>query len=95
MNGTEKKLSNNSTKHSITREQLQGSPLTKQDTLETYADISPELGSFQGYLTSSNSNQMENPLGMHLGKCLYICRMHSMRKSGIWKHWEFLRRPKM
>ena len=39
MKGTERKLSNNSTKHSIPREQLQGSPLTKQDILETYADI--------------------------------------------------------
>ena len=29
MSGTEKKLSNNSTKHSISKEQLQGSPLTK------------------------------------------------------------------
>ena len=48
MNGTEKKLSNNSTKHSITREQLQGSPLTKQDILETYADIFTRIGKFPG-----------------------------------------------
>ena len=86
MNGTEKKLSNNSTKHSITREQLQGGPLTKQDILETYANIFTRIGKFPGLLTSSNSNPMQNPLDMHLGKCLYICRMHSMRKSGIWKH---------
>ena len=48
MNGTEKKLSNNSTKHSITREQLQGSPLTKQDILETYANIFTRIGKFPG-----------------------------------------------
>ena len=48
MNGTEKKLSNNSTKHSITREQLQGIPLTKQDILETYADIFTRIGKFPG-----------------------------------------------
>ena len=48
MSGTEKKLSNNSTKHSITREQLQGGPLTKQDILETYADIFTGIGKFPG-----------------------------------------------
>ena len=48
MNGPEKKLSDNSTKHSITREQLQGSPLTKQDILETYADIFTRIGKFPG-----------------------------------------------
>ena len=48
MNGTEKKLSNNSTKCSITREQLQGGPLTKQDILETYADVFTGIGKFPG-----------------------------------------------
>ena len=48
MSGTEKKLSNNSTKHSITREQLQGSPLMKQDILETYADVFTGIGKFPG-----------------------------------------------
>ena len=86
MKGTVRKLSNNSTKHSISKEQLQGGPLTKQDILDVYVMFSPELGSFQDYLTSSNLNQMQNPLDMHLGKCQYTCRKHSMRKSGIWKH---------
>ena len=48
MNGTEKKLSNNSTKCSITREQLQGGTLTKQGILETYADIFTRIGKFPG-----------------------------------------------
>ena len=48
MNGPEKKLTDNSTKHSITREQLQGIPLTKQDILETYADIFTRIGKFPG-----------------------------------------------
>ena len=48
MNGTEKKLSNNSTKSSITREQLQGSPLTKQDILETCADVFTRIGKYPG-----------------------------------------------
>ena len=48
MKGTEGKLSNHSTKHSITKEQLQGSPLTKQDILETYANIFTRIGKFPG-----------------------------------------------
>ena len=48
MNETERKLSNNSTKHPISKEQLQGSPLTKQDILETYADIFTGIGKFPG-----------------------------------------------
>ena len=48
MNGPEKKLSDNSTKCSITREQLQGIPLTKQDILETYANVFTRIGKFPG-----------------------------------------------
>ena len=48
MSGTEKKLSNNSTKHSISKEQLQGSPLTKQDILGPYADVFTRIGKFPG-----------------------------------------------
>ena len=40
--------SDNSTKCSITREQLQGGPLTKQDILETYADVFTRIGKFPG-----------------------------------------------
>ena len=46
MNGPEKELVDNSTKHFITREQLQGGPLTKQDILDTYADIFTGIGKF-------------------------------------------------
>ena len=46
MKGTVKKLSNNSTQHSISKEQLQGGPLTKQDILETYADIFTRIRKF-------------------------------------------------
>ena len=48
MKGTVKKLSNNSTKHSISKEQLQGSPLTKQDILDVYVDILTRIGKFPG-----------------------------------------------
>ena len=48
MCGTEKKLSDNSTKHSISKGQLQGSPLTKQDILETCAAVFTRIGKFPG-----------------------------------------------
>ena len=48
MKGTEKKLSNSSNKHSIFKGQLQGFPLTKQDILETYADVFTGIGKFPG-----------------------------------------------
>ena len=48
MKGTDKKLSNCSNKHSISKGQLQGGPLTKQDILETYADIFTGIGKFPG-----------------------------------------------
>ena len=48
MKGTVRKLSNNSTKCSISKEQLQGSPLTKQDILDVYADVFIRTGKFPG-----------------------------------------------
>ena len=48
MSGSEKKLSNNSNKHSILERQLQGSPLTKQDILDTYSDVFTRIGKFPG-----------------------------------------------
>ena len=95
MSGTEKKLSNNSTKHSVSKEQLQGGPLTKQDILETYADVFTGIEKFPGLPYKFQLKPNAKPARHALGKCLYTCKMLSMRKSGIWKHWEFLRRPKM
>ena len=86
MNGPEKKLSDNSTKCSLTREQLQGGPLTKQDILETYAYIFTGIGKFPGLPYKFQLKPYAKLLGKHQGKCLYTCKMHSMRKSGIWKH---------
>ena len=48
MKGTAGKLSNNSTTHSISKEQLQGGPLMKQDILETYSDVFTRIGKFPG-----------------------------------------------
>ena len=48
MKGTVKKLSDNSTKCSISKEQLQGGPLMKQGILETYSDIFTGIGKFPG-----------------------------------------------
>ena len=48
MKGTEVKLSNCSNKCSISKGQLQGGPLKKQDILETYADVFTGIGKFPG-----------------------------------------------
>ena len=48
MNGSEDKLSNNSNKHSFLEKQLQGGPLTKQDILDVYSDVSTGIGKFPG-----------------------------------------------
>ena len=48
MKGTGTELSDNSTKHSISKEQLQCSPLAKQDILEKYSDVFVGIGKFPG-----------------------------------------------
>ena len=48
MNGSEEKLSNNSSKWSINKSQLQGGPLTKQDILDVYSDVFTGIGKFPG-----------------------------------------------
>ena len=48
MSGSERKLSNNSNKHSILERQLQGGPLTKQDILDIYSDVFTRIGKFPG-----------------------------------------------
>ena len=87
MNGIVEKLSNNSTKHSISKEQLQGSPLTKQDILETYSDIFTRIGKFPGlpykFQLKPNAKPTQHAprkVPIHLQEAFY------MRKSGIWKH---------
>ena len=44
--GTVTEKCSHSTKWSITKDQLQGVPLTKQDILEVYSDIFPGIGKF-------------------------------------------------
>ena len=46
--GSAKKLSDNSSKCSISKEHLQGSPLTKQHILEVYSDVFTGIGKFPG-----------------------------------------------
>ena len=86
MKGTEKKLSNCSNKCSISKGQLQGGPLKKQDILETYADIFTGIGKFPGlpykFQLKPNAKPARHApkkVPIHLQTC-------SMRKSGIWKH---------
>ena len=49
MNESVEKLSNNSTKCSISKEQLQGGPLMKQDILDVYSDVFTRIGKFPGF----------------------------------------------
>ena len=72
-----RKLSNNSTKRSISKEQLQGGPLTKQDILDVYVDIFTGIGKFPG-LPYKFQLKCKNLLDMHLGKCQYTCKKCSM-----------------
>ena len=48
MKESERKLSNCSNKQSISKRQLQGSPLKKQDILDIYSDIFTGIGKFSG-----------------------------------------------
>ena len=41
-------MTNCYTKHSISKEQLQGTPLTKQDILDVYSDVFTRIGKFPG-----------------------------------------------
>ena len=48
MKESERKLSNCSNKWSISKSQLQGGPLTKQDILDIYSDVFTRIGKFPG-----------------------------------------------
>ena len=48
MNGNMEKLSNSSTKCSISNEQLQGGPLMKHNILDVYSDVFTRIGKFPG-----------------------------------------------
>ena len=48
MNGSEEKLSSDSSKHSILQSQLQDCPLSKQDILGVYSDVFTRIGKFPG-----------------------------------------------
>ena len=48
MNGSEEKLSSDSSKWSISQSQLKDHPLTKQDILQVYSDVFTGIGKFSG-----------------------------------------------
>ena len=52
--GTSAEKHSHSTKQLLTKEQLQGVPLTKQDILDIYSDVSPKLRSFLVLPTNSS-----------------------------------------
>ena len=76
MKGSEEKLSNDSNKHSISQSQLKDHPLTKQDILQVYSDVFTGIGKFPGMPYKFQLKENAKPVpDMHLGKCLYICKM--------------------
>ena len=48
--GNDKEWQPTSTKHSISKDQLKGAPLRKEDILETYTDVFIRIGKFPGPL---------------------------------------------
>ena len=72
MNGSEEKLSNNSSKWSINKSQFQGSPLTKQDILDIYSDVFTWIGKFPGmpYKFQANSSNQGHSMDKKLRICL-------------------------
>ena len=95
MKRSEEKVSNNSKKWSLNQSQLQGTPLTKHDILDVYSDVFTGIGKFPGMPYKFQLKPNAKPPDMHLEKFLYIYKMPSTRKSGIWNNLGFLRRPKM
>ena len=94
MKGTVKKLSNNFTKCSISKEQLQGSPLTKQNILEIYSDIFTRIGKFPGLQYKFQLKPNAKPARHAPRKVLYTCKMHSMRRFEICNNLEYWKRQR-
>ena len=61
MNGSEEKLSNNSSKWSILQSQLQDGPLTKQDIFDVYSDVFTGIGKFPGMPYKFQLKENANP----------------------------------
>ena len=85
--GSTRKLSNNSTKWSISKAQLQGGPLTKQDILETYSDIFTRIGKFPGDPYKFKLKPNAKPTRHAPRKVPIHLQELSMRKSEFVKTW--------
>ena len=68
-----RELTDSSRKQSISQNQLKDCPVTKQDILHVYSDVFTGIGKFPGPPYKFQLKTMQNQLGMHPGKCLYIC----------------------
>ena len=93
MKGTERKLSNCSNKHSISKGQLQGSPLKKQDILETYADVFTRIGKFPGLPYKFQLKPNAKPARHAPRKVpIHLQDMFHEEIRNLESNWEFLRR---
>ena len=74
-----------SNKWSLTKEQLQGMPLMKQDILEAYSEIFTGIGKFPGPPYKFQLKPNVKP-ARHAPRYMFqfISRKHSIRKSGTW-----------
>ena len=79
------KVTNSSTKHFISKDQLQGTPLMKQDILEVYSDVFSRIGKFPVDPYKFQLKPNAKP-ARHAPRKVDFCRKHSMRRSGIWKN---------
>ena len=89
MNGSEVKLSNDSSKHSILQSQLQDCPLTKQDILDVYSDVFTGIGKFPGmpykFQLKENAKPMRHAprkVPIHL-QDTYHSEIRNLEKLGI------------
>ena len=87
--GTATETSNCSSKHSITKDELQGAPLTKARILDVYSDVFTGIVKFPGEPYKFQLKKIKSLLGMHQGRFQFIYRRLSTRKSGIWNNLEF------
>ena len=89
MNGSEEKLSNDSSKCSISQSQLKDHPLTKQDILQVYSDVFTGIGKFPGmpykFQLKENAKPMRHAprkVPIHLQDAFHS-EIRNMEKLGI------------
>ena len=92
--GNDKEQQPTSTKHSISKDQLKGAPLRKEDILKTYTDVFTGIGKFPGPLYKFQLKPNAKPEGTHQEEFQFTFKKHFTKKSGIWSVLAFLNQSK-